>query len=49
MIVGAAASGQFSVRAAVGLSSEKVGIWIYYRLRQDLPASTRKLLSQLIR
>lgn len=30
------------------VDSEKRGIWIYYRLRDKLPASTRKLLSQLL-
>jgi ArsR family transcriptional regulator len=30
------------------VESEKRGIWIYYRLRDKLPTSTRKLLSQLI-
>lgn len=30
------------------VESEKRGIWIYYRLRDKLPISTRKLLSQLI-
>jgi ArsR family transcriptional regulator, arsenate/arsenite/antimonite-responsive transcriptional repressor len=28
--------------------SEKRGIWVYYRLRADLPASTRMLLADLI-
>jgi ArsR family transcriptional regulator, arsenate/arsenite/antimonite-responsive transcriptional repressor len=33
----------------VGLvDSEKQGIWIYYRLRADLPPATRQLLAQLI-
>jgi ArsR family transcriptional regulator len=33
----------------VGLvDSEKQGIWIYYRLRADLPSATRQLLAQLI-
>jgi ArsR family transcriptional regulator len=33
----------------VGLvDSEKRGIWIYYRLRDDLAPSTRRLLAQLI-
>jgi ArsR family transcriptional regulator, arsenate/arsenite/antimonite-responsive transcriptional repressor len=27
---------------------EKEGIWTFYRLRPDLPASTRRLLAQLI-
>jgi ArsR family transcriptional regulator len=30
------------------VESEKRGIWVYYRLRDKLPASTRKLLTQLI-
>lgn len=30
------------------IDSEKQGIWIYYRLRDRLPSSTRKLLSQLL-
>jgi ArsR family transcriptional regulator len=30
------------------VESERDGIWTYYRLRHDLPASTRRLLSQLI-
>jgi DNA-binding transcriptional ArsR family regulator len=30
------------------IDSEKRGIWIYYRLRDRLPAKTRKLLSQLV-
>lgn len=30
------------------VESEKRGIWVYYRLRDKLPTSTRKLLSQLI-
>ena len=30
------------------VQSEKRGIWIYYSLRDTLPAETRKLLSQLI-
>lgn len=28
--------------------SEKRGIWVYYRLRSDLSASTRRLLAELI-
>jgi DNA-binding transcriptional ArsR family regulator len=28
--------------------AEKRGIWMYYRLRADLPATTRLLLSRLI-
>jgi ArsR family transcriptional regulator len=30
------------------VESAKQGIWVYYRLRKDLPPSTRKLLAQLI-
>ncbi len=30
------------------VESEKHGIWVYYRLRDKIPTSTRKLLSQLI-
>lgn len=30
------------------IDSGKRGIWIYYRLRDKLPTSTRKLLSQLL-
>jgi|SRR5215470_14850301 len=30
------------------VDADKKGIWIYYRLRNDLPAATRKLLSQLL-
>src|SRR3982074_3771266 len=30
------------------VDSEKRGIWIYYRLRDRLPAATRRLLAQLI-
>ena len=30
------------------VESEKKGIWIYYRLRQDLPPSTRQLVAQII-
>jgi ArsR family transcriptional regulator, arsenate/arsenite/antimonite-responsive transcriptional repressor len=30
------------------VDSEKNGIWIYYRLRDRLPAETRKLLSRLL-
>lgn len=30
------------------VDSEKDSIWTYYRLRHDLPPSTRKLLGQLI-
>jgi len=30
------------------VESEKRGIWIYYRLAQDLDANTRNLLSRLI-
>jgi ArsR family transcriptional regulator, arsenate/arsenite/antimonite-responsive transcriptional repressor len=30
------------------VENEKDGVWTYYRLRRDLPASTRRLLGQLI-
>lgn len=30
------------------VESEKRGIWVYYRLRDKLPAETRKLLSGLL-
>ena len=30
------------------VESEKEGLWTYYRLRRDLPVSTRRLLGQLI-
>lgn len=30
------------------VESDKHGIWVYYRLRADLPADTRRLLAQLI-
>jgi ArsR family transcriptional regulator len=30
------------------VDAEKRGIWIYYRLRDKLPTSTRNLLSQLL-
>jgi DNA-binding transcriptional ArsR family regulator len=30
------------------VESEKRGIWVYYRLRADLPVDTRRLLAQLI-
>lgn len=30
------------------VESEKRGIWVYYRLRDKLPTSTRRLLSNLI-
>lgn len=30
------------------VESEKRGIWIYYRLRDRLPAATRKLLNELM-
>jgi ArsR family transcriptional regulator len=30
------------------VESDKRGIWVYYRLRSDLTADTRKLLAQLI-
>jgi ArsR family transcriptional regulator len=33
----------------IGLvDSEKLGIWIYYRLRADLPPATKQILAQLI-
>jgi ArsR family transcriptional regulator, arsenate/arsenite/antimonite-responsive transcriptional repressor len=30
------------------VDAEKRGIWIYYRLRDELPTQTRKLLSELL-
>ena len=30
------------------VESEKRGIWVYYTLRSELPASTRKFLAELI-
>ncbi|HEX6548645.1 MAG TPA: metalloregulator ArsR/SmtB family transcription factor [Candidatus Dormibacteraeota bacterium] len=36
------------LREAGLVESEKRGIWIYYRLREDLPAATRKLISGLV-
>jgi ArsR family transcriptional regulator len=36
------------LREAELVESEKHGIWVYYRLRRNLTASTRKLLAQLI-
>jgi len=30
------------------VDSEKDGIWTYYRLRRDLPPTTRRLLAQLV-
>ena len=30
------------------VASEKRGIWIYYRLRDELPAATRNLLGRLV-
>jgi hypothetical protein len=30
------------------VESDKRGIWVYYRLREKLEPSTRKLLEQLI-
>ena len=30
------------------VESEKDGIWVFYRLRKDLPSATRRLLGQLI-
>ena len=35
------------LRAAGLVDAEKKGIWTYYRLRGDLPAGTRRLLTQL--
>jgi ArsR family transcriptional regulator, arsenate/arsenite/antimonite-responsive transcriptional repressor len=31
------------------VDSEKDGIWMYYRLRKDLPGATRRLIGQLVR
>ncbi len=31
------------------VDAEKDGIWMYYRLRRNLPLATRRLLEQLIR
>jgi ArsR family transcriptional regulator, arsenate/arsenite/antimonite-responsive transcriptional repressor len=36
------------LREAGLVESEKRGIWVYYWLRKDLPAVTRRLLAQLI-
>ena len=36
------------LKAAELVDSEKRGIWIYYRLRDELPPATRRLLNQLI-
>jgi ArsR family transcriptional regulator, arsenate/arsenite/antimonite-responsive transcriptional repressor len=36
------------LREAGLVDSEKRGIWVYYWLRKDLPAATRRLLAQLI-
>ena len=36
------------LRVAGLVDAEKRGIWVYYRLRDRLPAPTRKLLSQLL-
>ncbi len=36
------------LRDAGLVEAEKRGIWIHYRLRDKLPASNRKLLSQLL-
>jgi ArsR family transcriptional regulator len=36
------------LREAGLVDHEKHGIWVYYRLADSLPASTRKLLSQLL-
>jgi DNA-binding transcriptional ArsR family regulator len=30
------------------VESEKHGIWVYYRLREDLVPSNRRLLAQLL-
>ena len=30
------------------IAADKKGIWIYYRLRDELPTETRKLLSRLL-
>jgi ArsR family transcriptional regulator, arsenate/arsenite/antimonite-responsive transcriptional repressor len=37
------------LKAAGLVESEKRGIWIYYRMRNKLPPSTRQVLGQLIR
>jgi len=36
------------LRQAGLVEPEKQGIWIYYRLRQDLPAGTLRLLTQIM-
>ena len=36
------------LKEACLVESEKRGIWIYYRVRQDLPAATRELVAQII-
>ena len=36
------------LRAAGLVDSAKQGIWVYYRLREDLPASTLDLLGTLV-
>lgn len=36
------------LRAAGLVDSEKRGVWIYYRLRDDLPLATARLLSALV-
>ncbi|HET7418792.1 MAG TPA: metalloregulator ArsR/SmtB family transcription factor [Candidatus Dormibacteraeota bacterium] len=36
------------LRDAGLVDSDKRGLWTYYRLRDDLPARTRRLLGQLI-
>jgi len=36
------------LREAGLVDCEKRGIWVYYWLRKDLPAATRRLLAQLI-
>ena len=36
------------LREAGLVDCEKKGIWTYYRIREDLPAKTRRLIGQLI-
>ena len=36
------------LRDAGLVDAEKQGIWMYYRMRKDLPAATRRLLAQLV-
>lgn len=36
------------LREAGLVESEKQGIWVYYRIRADLPPATRRLLDQLL-